>query len=170
MPLPALHLQFVQASVKTVTAPELSFRGAKRRGNLVQAAVFSPGPSCYPAGYCEIATAPLGPRNDKLGSLAPLNLYRKQRQPAWRSVSAATDAIGACHFNDALYESAVYRRERHAAPLQRSVGNLANYQLSTFHFPFAARRVPLQSFIRLHIAELARRAAGILAERIGEGR
>ena len=37
---------------------------------------------------------PLGPRNDKLGSLAPLNLYRKQRQPAWRSVSAATDAIG----------------------------------------------------------------------------
>ena len=43
-------------------------------------------------------------------------------------------------------------------------------KLSTIHFPFAARRVPLQSLIRLHIAELARRAAGILAERIGEGR
>ena len=43
-------------------------------------------------------------------------------------------------------------------------------KLSTIHFPFAARRVPLQSLIRLHIAELSRRAAGILAERIGEGR
>ena len=46
--------------------------------NLVQAAAFSPGPSCYPAGYCEIATAPFGASHDKLGSLAPLNLYRKQ--------------------------------------------------------------------------------------------
>ena len=43
-------------------------------------------------------------------------------------------------------------------------------KLSTIHFPFAARRVPLQSLIRLHIAEPSRRAAGILAERIGEGR
>ena len=42
----------------------------------------------------EIATAPLGPRNDKLGSLAPLNLYRKQRPPAWRSVSA----MGSCRY------------------------------------------------------------------------
>ena len=55
MPLPALHLQFVQASVKTVTAPELSFRGAKRRGNLVQAVTISPGSPCYSTGYCEIA-------------------------------------------------------------------------------------------------------------------
>ena len=91
-------------------------------------------------------------------------------QPARRSLSAATDAIGFRVFIDSLCESAALRRERHAAPLQRSVGSLANYQRSTFHFPFAARRVPLQSFIRLHIAELSRRAAGILAERVGEGR
>ena len=60
--------------------PSLSFRGAKRRGNLVQAVTFSPGVPCYPAGYCEIApqghflalcaqgaTAPSGPRNDNSG-------------------------------------------------------------------------------------------------------
>ena len=64
-------------------------------------------------------------------------------QPARRSGSAAADAIGACHFNDALYESAVYRRERHAAPLQRSVGSFANYQLSTFHLPPAGSRYNL---------------------------
>ena len=52
-------------------------------------------------GSCEIATAPLGPRNDKLGSLAPQNVCRKDCQTAWRSlctVSAATDAIGLCVF------------------------------------------------------------------------
>ena len=62
--------------------------------NLGKAVTILPGLSCDPAGYCEIATAPLGPRNDKLGSLAPLNLYRKQRQPAWRSLSA----MGSCRY------------------------------------------------------------------------
>ena len=42
--------------------------------------------NCLP----EIATAPLGPRNDKLGSLAPQNVCRKDCQTAWRSLSAAT--------------------------------------------------------------------------------
>ncbi len=75
-----------------VNAPELSFRGAKRRGNL---AVLSPitgqprrNRNCLP----EIAAAPSGPRNDKSGGIAPLNLCRDHRQPAWRSMSAATDA------------------------------------------------------------------------------
>ena len=35
--------------------------------NLGKAVTFSPGPLCYPAVYCEIATAPLGPRNDNSG-------------------------------------------------------------------------------------------------------
>ena len=35
-----------------------------------------------------------------------------------RSLSAATDAIGACHFNGGRYESPVRSRERRAAPLQ----------------------------------------------------
>ena len=56
--------------------------------------------NCLP----EIATAPLGPRNDKLGSLAPQNVCRKDCQTAWRSLSAATDTIGTHHFNGGLYE------------------------------------------------------------------
>ena len=35
--------------------PGVSFRGAKRRGNLVQAVTNSPGVPCYPVLYCEIA-------------------------------------------------------------------------------------------------------------------
>ena len=55
MPRPAAYLQPVLAAIKTVPAPELSFRGAKRRGNLVQAVTISPGSPCYSTGYCEIA-------------------------------------------------------------------------------------------------------------------
>ena len=73
--------------------------------------------SCLP----EIATAPLGPRNDKLGGIAPNNLCRNYCQPVRRSLSAATDAIGAYHFNGTLYRLLVQRRERHAAPLQRTI-------------------------------------------------
>ena len=51
--------------------PSLSFRGAKRRGNLKQALTISPGLSCVPGVYCEIATAPAEPRNDKSGGLSP---------------------------------------------------------------------------------------------------
>ena len=47
--------------------PSLSFRGAKRRGNLKQALTISPGLSCVPGVYCEIAAAPAEPRNDKSG-------------------------------------------------------------------------------------------------------
>ena len=75
-----------------VNAPELSFRGAKRRGNLAVPSPITGQPrrnrNCLP----EIAAAPSGPRNDKSGGIAPLNLCRDHRQPAWRSMSAATDA------------------------------------------------------------------------------
>ena len=66
-------------------APDLSFRGAKRRGNLKQAVTNPPGPSYDAAVYREIApqghfpalraqgaTAPAEPRNDKLGGLLRL--------------------------------------------------------------------------------------------------
>ena len=39
-------------------------------------------------GSCEIATAPLGPRNDKSVGLAPQNVCRNHRQPARRSPPA----------------------------------------------------------------------------------
>ena len=53
------------------------------------------------------------PRNDKLGGLAPMNLYRKTCRCARRSVSAATDAIGAYRFIDGRYESEVPPRDCH---------------------------------------------------------
>ena len=61
----------------------------------------------------EIATAPLGPRNDKLEGLAPQNACRKDCQPARRSLSAATDAIGTCYFIDALYGLQMPSRDCH---------------------------------------------------------
>ena len=48
--------------------PSLSFRGAKRRGNLLQPVTFSPRPTCYSTWYCEIATSAAPPRNDTSGS------------------------------------------------------------------------------------------------------
>ena len=41
----------------------------------------------------------------------------------WRSVSAATDAIGFYRFNGSLYGSFVQRRARLSAPLQRTAGH-----------------------------------------------
>ena len=54
----------------------------------------SPGFSCYLTGHCEIATGAERPRNDKLGGLMPQNPCGACCQPAWRSLSAATDVIG----------------------------------------------------------------------------
>ena len=58
------------------------------------------------------------PRNDKLGGRMPQNPCGTCYQPAWRSMSAATDAIGWCIFAGSRYGSAALRREEHAPPLQ----------------------------------------------------
>ena len=52
--------------------------------------VIGPGPARFPRRFA--------PRNDKLESFTPQNAYRRYCQPAWRSMSAATDAIGWCVF------------------------------------------------------------------------
>ena len=65
----------------------------------------------------------------------PLNLCRDHCQPAWRSLSAATDAIGACHFDGGLYGLQVQRRERHAAPLQRAINIFAIQQAESLRSP-----------------------------------
>ena len=95
----------------------------------------------------EIATAPLGPRNDKSGGhprfidgplITPVQRREGTARPlqgacgrrgrsvilgcAWRSLSAATDAIGACRFNGTLFQSFVQRREGTARPLQGACG------------------------------------------------
>ena len=49
--------QCLQRKFIDATPSGLSFRGAKRRGNLPQRPTISPGPLCYPAVYCEIATS-----------------------------------------------------------------------------------------------------------------
>ena len=189
-------------------APDLSFRGAKRRGNLKQAVTNPPGPSYDAAVYreiapqghfhalraqgatapaeprndksgsaslpchseersdvgiscrqfrfrreclvirpsaAEIATAPLGPRNDKSGSIAPLNSCHQYCQPAWRSLSAATDAIGAYHFIGSHYESAASRRARLSAPLQHYLalqkGRTCSPALLYYYFIFIQPRI-----------------------------
>ena len=55
--------------------------------NLGKAVTFSPGLSCYPTGYCEIATAPLGPRNDNSG-VHTILLLAMTRQEGARCTSA----------------------------------------------------------------------------------
>ena len=99
----------------------MSFRGAKRRGNLAVHGWIIGKPrrkrNCLP----EIATAPSGPRNDKSEGIAPLNLCRDHCQSARRSLSAATGPVGAVsHFNDSLFPAQVQRRERHAAPVREA--------------------------------------------------
>ena len=75
--------------------------------------------------------------------------------PAWRSMSAATDAIGTYHFNDTLFVSAALRREGHAPPLQREagahrgMGKMRAFFLIFLHFLHAPR-------MRLHPAPNAR--------------
>ena len=103
-----------------VNAPELSFRGAKRRGNL---AVLSPitgqprrNRNCLP----EIAAAPSGPRNDTSGwyggAPAPLRgliaLYRALTERRYRP------RRNRFHFNDSLCVSTALRRARLSPPLQ----------------------------------------------------
>ena len=110
----------VQRTIPCVMLLDVSLRGAKRRGNLGQALAFSPRPSCDPAGYCEIATAPSGPRNDTSGGCgsapAPLRgliaLYRALTERRYRP------RRNRFHFNDSLCVSTALRREGHAPPLQ----------------------------------------------------
>ena len=76
-------------------------------------------------------------------SLGALHIRRKYLQICScqrRSLTAATDTIGAWHFNGGLYGLQLHRRARLSAPLQGAAGSLA--KLSTFHFLFSTRRMP----------------------------
>ena len=77
-----------------VKAPNLSLRGGQRptwrpereaRGSALgvqsrEGSYVFAGLSCYPTGYCEIATAPLGPRNDNSGVHTILAMACTDRQ------------------------------------------------------------------------------------------
>ena len=124
----------VQRTVPCVMLLDVSLRGAKRRGNLAVHNWITGRSRRKRKRLLEIATAPSGPRNDKLGSLMPMNLRCMICKCTRRSLSAATDAIGVYHFNGSQYESGVHRRERHAAPLQGVCG-----RQSAAAFPSAIR-------------------------------
>ena len=124
----------VQRTVPCVMLLDVSLRGAKRRGNLAVHNWITGRPRRKRKRLLEIATAPSGPRNDKLGSLMPMNLRCMICKCTRRSLSAATDAIGVYHFNGSQYESGVHRRERHTAPLQGVCG-----RQSAAAFPSAIR-------------------------------
>ena len=76
--------------------------------------------NCLP----EIATGAKRPRNGKLEGFSPQNMCRKHCHPPWRSLTAATDAIGVYRFIGSLYQSPALCRERHAAPLQWCVRSI----------------------------------------------
>ena len=124
----------VQRTVPCVMLLDVSLRGAKRRGNLAVHNWITGRPRRKRKRLLEIATAPSGPRNDKLGSLMPMNLRCMICKCTRRSLSAATGAIGVYHFNGSQYESGVHCRERHAAPLQGVCG-----RQSAAAFPSAIR-------------------------------
>ena len=111
-------LQYAPHCLYGARLSDLSLRGAKRRGALSAKREEVPlgcnlavpsritgysrrNRNCLP----EIATAPLGPRNDKLGSLAPQNMCRKDCQLAWRSLSAATVKPGGVYGRRCLSHS-----------------------------------------------------------------
>ena len=98
-----------------------------RRGNLAETSWTTGRPRRIRSLVREIATAPSGPRNDKSGGIAPLNLFRNHCQPAWRSLTAAADAIGLYVFIVSLFLALVRSRARLSAPL---------------HFPLRCRKIP----------------------------
>ena len=67
------------------------------------------------------------PRNDKFGSRCGRRECLQICDCLRRSGSAATDAIGACHFIDTLNESPTRRRARLSAPLQRTTVGPAKF-------------------------------------------
>ena len=71
-------------------------------------------PRLHPKGASSRSGRHVGrwpPRNDKSENLAPLNLCHDHCRSAWRSLSAATDAIGRCVFIDTLHELEVPSRD-----------------------------------------------------------
>ena len=113
MPLPAQCCRSEQADDKTACSPDLSLRGGAAdvaiSGRQLrfrrECLVIRPYSARFPRR--------VAPRNDKLGSLAPMNLCRDHCRPAWRSGSAATDTIGTHHFNGGLYELQMPSRDCH---------------------------------------------------------
>ena len=140
MPLPATHLQSVQATVKMANAFDLSLRGGRRPTWQSRSTRPHRGKATG-----ETATAfprlprRFAPRNDTSGE-------REVHQcpptvellPTGRSLSAATGPVGGgCHFNDSLCESFVQHREGLSPPLQSTAGGLLIIHSSFFSLQYS---------------------------------
>ena len=155
-----------------VNAPELSFRGAKRRGNLAVPSPITGQPrrnrNCLP----EIAAAPSGPRNDKSGNLAPRNHYCNTCNCQWRSMSAlqggntyGTNSLAQCH-QVCHCEEAAGRRGNLAVPDQITGKPSAKTQLPSRDC--TPRALPRASRSGRHVAsllEMTRQGGAVVHQR-----
>ena len=138
MPLPARCCRLVQAGVKTVKTKGLSLRGRaapsqSREGSYV----FAGSTQLSGRVLRDSHVASLLGMTRQGGAAVHQCSYTAESLCTRRSLSAATDAIGAHHFIDTRYESQALRRERHAAPL---------------HWPVRAAN-PVRQFFRLHFPD-----------------
>ena len=140
MPLPATHLQSVQATVKMANASDLSLRGGQRPTWQSREGSHDFADS-LPVIRLGTARLPrrFAPRNDTSGE-------REVHQcpptvellPTGRSLSAATGPVGGgCHFNDSLCESFVQHRARLSPPLQSTAGGLLIIHSSFFSLQYS---------------------------------
>ena len=105
--------QYLRYVFYGVRPPSLSFRGAKRRGNLA-------GPGWITGKFRQ--------NRDCLPEIAPQGHFlalRAQGATSAYGLLAMTNRGPQCHFNDSLYWLQVRCREGHAAPLQLSARSVA---------------------------------------------
>ena len=114
--------------------PSLSFRGAKRRGNLLQPVTFSPRPTCYSTWYCEIATSAcvLLAMTHQAVQRCTRALLRLNFPRTGRSLSAATDAIGLYVLSFSVRTDSAFPR----LPRRLRLLAMTNPGASAFHSKF----------------------------------
>ena len=114
--------------------PSLSFRGAKRRGNLLQPVTFSPRPTCYSTWYCEIAASAcvLLAMTHQAVQRCTRALLRLNFPRTGRSLSAATDAIGLYVLSFSVRTDSAFPR----LPRRLRLLAMTNPGASAFHSKF----------------------------------
>ena len=116
-------LRFYRHLVRTGSAfPRLPRRFAPRNDNSEVHTILTM--ACTDRQHCAGHGCPL-PYNGVYNRREYPEICSCQR----RSLTAATDALGAYRFHGGRYESAALRQERHAAPLQRANSCLAQLRI-----------------------------------------
>ena len=126
----------------TARSPDVSLRGAKRRGNLAESERITGNFRRKRSCLHEIATAPSGPRNDTSSSA---KVHQRPYAVEWprtrRSLTAATGPVGGWfHFNDSPYRSLLYRRARLSAPLHKRTPGAVQLRECFYRYRFSHSR------------------------------